>query len=105
MKIIKGDTVQIITGKDKGRTGKVDRVYPKSEKILIENINMVKKAVRKSEQMPKGGIIDIPRPLHVSNVMVIDPKTKKPARVGYEVKDGKKTRIFKRSKISVSKQK
>jgi len=97
MKIRKGDTVLVITGKDKGRTGKVDRVYIKSDTVLIENINMVKKTVRKTEQTPQGGLIDVPRPLHVSNVMAVDPKSKKPARVGYQVKDGKKERVFKKS--------
>jgi len=89
--------VLVITGKDKGRTGKVDRVYIKSDTVLIENINMVKKTVRKTEQTPQGGLIDVPRPLHVSNVMAVDPKSKKPARVGYQVKDGKKERVFKKS--------
>lgn len=100
MKIRKGDTILVIAGKDKGRTGTIDRVYPKSETVLIEGINMVKKTVKKSEQTPQGGLVDVPRPLHVSNVMAVDPKTKKPARVGYEIKDGKKSRIFKKSQRS-----
>lgn len=95
MKIRKGDTVLVIAGKDKGRTGKVDRVYPKTQKVVIENINMYKKTVPKTEQTPQGGIIDVPRPMHVSNLMVVDPKTKKPSRVKYELKDGKKSRVFK----------
>ncbi len=97
MKIRKGDTVLVIAGKDKGRTGTVDRVYPKSEKVLVENINMYKKAVPKTEQTPQGGIMDVPRPIHMSNLMVVDPKTKKPSRVRYEIKDGKKERVFKNS--------
>ncbi|MBP9691215.1 50S ribosomal protein L24 [Candidatus Woesebacteria bacterium] len=100
MKIRKGDTILVIAGKDKGRTGKVDRVYPKAETVLIEGINMLKKTVKKSEQSPQGGVIDVPRPLHVSNVMAVDPKTQKPARVGFQIKEGKKTRIFKKSQRS-----
>ena len=92
---MKGDTIQVIAGKDKGRTGKVERVYAKSNTVLIENINLVKKTVKKTEQTPQGGVIDVPRPIDASNVMVVDPKTKKRARVGYKITDGKKTRIFK----------
>ncbi len=95
MKIRKGDTVLVIAGKDKGRTGKVDRVYPKSDKVVVENINMYKKTVPKTEQTPQGGVMDVPRPIHASNLMVVDPKTKKPSRVKYEIKDGKKERVFK----------
>lgn len=95
MKIRKGDTVLVIAGKDKGRSGKVDRVYPKSNRVVVENINMYKKTVPKTEQTPQGGVMDVPRPIHASNLMVVDPKTKKPSRVKYEVKDGKKERVFK----------
>ncbi len=95
MKIRKGDTVLVIAGKDKGRTGKVDRVYPKQNKVVVENINMYKKTVPKTEQTPQGGVMDVPRPIQASNLMVVDPKTKKPSRVKYEVKDGKKERVFK----------
>lgn len=96
MKIKKGDTIQVITGKDKGRTGKVERVYPKSEKILVENMNMYKKHVAKSEQMPKGGVVDLSRPLRISNAMFLCPKCKKPSRVGYKIVDTKKIRICKK---------
>ncbi|QQS43954.1 50S ribosomal protein L24 [Candidatus Roizmanbacteria bacterium] len=95
MKIRKGDTVLVIAGKDKGRTGKVDRVYPKQNKVVVESINMYKKAVPKTEQTPQGGVMDVPRPIQASNLMVVDPKTKKPSRVKYEIKDGKKERVFK----------
>ena len=95
MKIRKGDTVLVIAGKDKGRTGNVERVYPKSNKVVVESINMYKKTVPKTEQTPQGGIMDVPRPIHASNLMVVDPKTKKPSRVKYEIKDGKKERVFK----------
>lgn len=96
MKIKKGDTIQVIAGKDKGRQGKVERVYAKSEKILIENINMYKKHVQKSEQMPKGGVVDISRPLTVSNIMFLCPKCKKISRIGYTIIETKKMRICKK---------
>jgi len=96
MKIKKDDTVVVIAGKDKGQQGKVERVYKKSGKVLIPQINMYKKHMKKTEQMPQGGIVDIPRPLEVSNVMLVCPKCKKPARVGLEVVDGKKFRVCKK---------
>ena len=100
MKIRKDDTVLVLTGKDKGRTGKVSRLYIKSEKVLIEGVNMHKKTIPKTEQSPQGGVIDVERPVHISNVMVVDPKSKKPSRVGMIIKDGKKERFFKNSKRS-----
>jgi len=96
MKIKKGDTIQVIAGKDKGRTGKVERVYAKSDKLLIENINMYKKHMQKSEQMPQGGVVDVPRPLMVSNVMFVCPKCKKTSRIGYSITNKNKVRICKK---------
>lgn len=96
MKIKKGDTIYVLAGKDKGRTGKVVKIYPKSEKVLIENINMYKKHMQKSEQMPKGGVVDVARPLNVSNVMTMCQKCKKPTRIGYLLNDKKKIRICKK---------
>lgn len=98
MKIRKGDTVFVLTGKDRGRTGKVERVYLKSERVLVAGINMFKKSIPKSEQAPQGGIIDVERPLHISNLMVVDPKTGKPSRVGSSLDGGKKIRMFKNTK-------
>lgn len=95
MKIKKGDLVKVIAGKDKGREGTVERVYPNQDKVLIANINLYKRHLRKSQEMPEGGIVSLPRPLHVSNVMLIDPKTKKITRVGFQIKNGKKSRIAK----------
>lgn len=98
MKIKTGDTVLVLTGKDKGRTGKVERIYKKSDKVLVENINMHKKSIPKTEQYPKGAVIDVSRPVHISNIMTVDPKTKKPGRAFFTVIDGKKERAFKVSK-------
>ncbi|MCA9372030.1 50S ribosomal protein L24 [Candidatus Woesebacteria bacterium] len=95
MKIKIGDTVRVIVGKDNGREGKVVRIYRKMGKVLVENINMFKKHMQKSEQYPQGGIVDVPRPLSISNVMLVCPKCKKPTRVGYVREDGKRSRLCK----------
>lgn len=97
MKLKKGDNVIVIAGKDKGKEGTIDRIYQKSNKVLILDVNMYKKSVPKSEQMPQGGIIDLPRPLDASKVMLKDPKTGKPTRVGFQEQNGKKVRVAKKS--------
>lgn len=96
MKIKKGDKVKVITGKDKGREGTVERVYEKSEKVVIPQINIYKKHVRKNEQMPQGGVVELPRPLNAAKVMIICPKCSKITRVGYQIKGDKKVRVCKK---------
>lgn len=96
MKIKKGDKIRVMTGKDKGREGKVEKVYKKSSKILIPNINVYKRHVKKSDKMPQGGIVDVPRPLDIAKVMLICPKCGKTTRVGYKVEKSKKFRVCKR---------
>jgi len=98
MKIIKADKVKIIYGKDKGREGKVDRVYKKQNKVLIEGINIYKKHIKKSEQTPQGGVVEVPRPLDASKVAVICPKCSKPTRISIKREKGKKLRICKKCK-------
>lgn len=98
MKIRKNDKVMVTTGKDKGREGVVEKVYLKQEKVLIAGLNLYKRHMRKSEQMPKGGIVEIPRPIGVAKVSVICPKCKKTTRIGYKIEDGKKQRICKKCK-------
>jgi len=96
MKIKKGDKVKIITGKDKGRVGQIERVYPKSNKVTIPGINLYKKHVKKNEQMQQGGIVEIPRPLDAAKVMLICSKCAKTTRVGFVIEGKKKFRICKR---------
>ena len=92
-KIRKGDTVQIIAGKDKGSEGKILSVDPKNGKVVVEGLNMVTKHAKPSQANPNGGIIEKEAPIDISNVMlVVDGKT---TRVGFEVKDGKKVRVAK----------
>ncbi|MEN1140941.1 50S ribosomal protein L24 [Listeria monocytogenes] len=97
MHVKKGDKVKVITGKDKGKSGKVLTAFPKKDRVLIEGINMVKKHTKPSNVNPQGGILNVEAPIHVSNVMLLDPKTGEPTRVGYEVKGDKKVRVAKKS--------
>lgn len=97
MKLRKGDKVKITAGKDKDKDGVIDRVYAKSEKILIQGINMVKRHVKKNQELPQGGIIDMPRPLRIANVALVCPKCAKTTRVSFQVdKEGKKKRMCKK---------
>lgn len=97
-KIKKGDTVKIITGKDRNKTGKVIKVFPKENKITIEGVNIYKKHVRPKRQGEKGEIINITRPLHISNVSLICSHCSKNARIGFIMENKKKIRICKRCK-------
>ncbi len=97
MKIKKGDKVVVITGRDKGKEGEVTKVLSSDNRVVVQGINMVTKH-RKPTQMSAGGIEKIEASIHASNVALIDPKDKKPVRVGYKIdKDGTKTRIARRS--------
>ena len=96
MKLKRLDKVIVILGKDKGKTGTVLAVLPAENKVLVENINVVKRHTKPSSKLPRGGILDITKPIDASKVMVLDPASGKPARIGYEFKaDGSKERIFK----------
>ena len=98
LRIRRDDKIIVIAGKDKGKTGKVIKVITGKNQVVIENINLVKKAVKKSDQYPNGGFIDVERPVHISNVMLADTKTLKPSRFRADVlKDGTKVRISKKS--------
>jgi large subunit ribosomal protein L24 len=96
-KIKKGDKVVVITGRDKGKQGEVLRVLREDDRVLVQGVNMVKRHTAPSQTTP-GGIVEKEASLHISNVAHIDPKSNKATRVGYKVdKDGRKTRIAKRS--------
>jgi large subunit ribosomal protein L24 len=96
MKVKKGDTILIITGKDKGRTGKILKSLVKESKILVEGMNLKKKHRRPRKQGEKGQIVSIPAPLNVSNVKLICPKCGKATRVGYKIEKDNKVRICKK---------
>jgi large subunit ribosomal protein L24 len=94
MKIRKNDTVLVITGKDKGKKGKVRKSLPKEDKVIIEGLNMIKRHSKTKGQARQAGIIELEAPLKVSKVMIICNKCAKPARIGYRIlEDGKKARI------------
>lgn len=101
MKIKKGDKVKVIYGKDKGREGVVERVYRKTNKVLIPGINLYKRHIKKNEKMPQGGVVEVPRPLDVSKVMLICSKCNQATRVSYQVEKGKKWRVCKKCKSKI----
>jgi large subunit ribosomal protein L24 len=95
-KIRTNDEVIVITGKDKGKTGKVTRVFPSEHKVLVEGINVKKKHQKANPNLNQaGGIVDIEAPMDISNVAIYNPDTKKADRVGFKFEDGKKVRVFK----------
>ncbi|KWV93308.1 50S ribosomal protein L24 [Erythrobacter sp. YT30] len=92
-KIKKGDSVVVLSGKDKGRTGTVQQVMPKDGKVIVEGINIATRHRKPSQQNPQSGIDRYPAPMHLSKVALADPKDGKPTRVRFEEKDGKKVRV------------
>ncbi|AYC30602.1 50S ribosomal protein L24 [Paenisporosarcina cavernae] len=97
MHVKKGDKVMVISGKEKGKTGTILASFPKKDRVLVEGINIVKKHMKPNQANPQGGIVSQEASIHVSNVMLIDPKSGEPTRVGYKVEDGKKVRVAKKS--------
>jgi len=102
MKIKKGDHVVVTAGKDKGATGTVIAAYPDQNRVVVQGVNMVKKNKKVTNQgvrgAKEGGITTQEAPIHVSNVQLVDPETKRPARVGYQVnEDGAKVRVLRPS--------
>lgn len=98
MKLKVGDKVRVIAGSSKGKEGKITKTLRKEDRVIVEGVNIVKKH-RKGNGQETGGILEVEAPIHVSNVMLIDPKTKKPTRIGYKIdeKSNKKERISKKS--------
>lgn len=96
LKIKKGDQVIVRTGKDKGRTGEVIEVRPADQRIKVQGINMVTRH-RRPTQANAGGIEQMEAPIHISNIALIDPETNKATRVGYDMADGKKVRVARKS--------
>jgi len=97
-RVRKGDTVLVVAGKERGKKGKVLRVIPEKGRVVVERINMVKKHQRPTQKVRQGGIIEREGPIHLSNVMLVDPNSDKPTRVGMKaLSDGKKVRVAKRS--------
>jgi large subunit ribosomal protein L24 len=103
LKIRRDDTVRVIAGKDRGRTGRVKSVDPKNNRVYVEGVNVVKRHIKprtlrdtqRSQEL--GGIVEMEGPVHISNVMLIDPSSGEPTRVGVKREDGKRTRVAKKS--------
>ena len=96
MKIKKGDTVQVISGNETGKSGRVIKIFPTKEKIVVEGLNMVKKHARPNQENPQGGIMEKEAAIHISNVMIIAGG--KPTRIGYKtLEDGRKVKYAKKT--------
>ena len=96
-KIKKGDSVVVLTGKDKGRKGTVTKVMPVEGRVVVQGINMVQRHTRPSQANPNGGIVNKEASLHISNVAIADPSSGKPTRVGFKIEGDKKVRVAKKS--------
>ena len=97
LKVKTGDTVKVIAGDHKGTTGKITRVYREKNKAIVEGVNMVSKHTKPSAKNPQGGIVKKEAAIHISNISLIDPKSKKATRVGSKVEGDKKVRVSKKS--------
>lgn len=98
----KDDTVMVIAGKDKGKSGKVRKVFPKENRVLVEGVNITKKHMKARPGVAQAGIIEREAPIHASNVMIVDPQSGKPTRVGHRfLDDGTKIRFAKQSGAAI----
>ena len=103
LKIRRDDTVRVIAGKDRGRTGRVKSVDPKKQKVYVEGVNIVKRHIKPrtlrdtQRAQELGGIVEMEGPIHISNVMLVDPSSGEPSRVGVKRNDGKRVRVAKKS--------
>lgn len=97
MFIKRNDKVKVIAGKDKGKEGEVLQAIPALDRVVVKGVNVVKKHQKPSNDNPSGGIAEVEAPIHVSNVMLIDPSNNEPTRVGFKVEDGKKVRVSKKT--------
>ena len=103
LRIRRDDTVRVISGKDRGRTGRVKSVDPKNERVYVEGVNIVKRHIkprtlRDTQRAQEiGGIVEMEGPIHISNVMLVDPSSGEPTRVGVKREDGKRSRVAKKS--------
>ena len=101
VKIKKNDIVKVMTGKEKGKKGKILMVFPMEKKVIIERLNIVKRHTRPTQQMRQGGIIEKEAKIHISNVMIVCSSCKKPSRVGHRYESDSKIRYCKKCKASI----
>ena len=95
MRLKKNDTVKVIAGKDKGRTGKIVQIDPVRERVIVQGVNMVSKTMKKRTAQDKGGIMEVEAPIHVSNVQLVSKDSV--SRIGYRIENGKKVRYAKKT--------
>jgi len=100
MRIKKNDNIIVISGNDKNKTGKVLKVYPKVNRVIVEGINIHKRHTKPSQKNQQGGIVEQEAPINVSNVMIVDPKTSKPTRIGSKIIIDEKTGKKKIARVS-----
>jgi large subunit ribosomal protein L24 len=101
MKLKKSDKVMVMAGRDKGKTGEITRVIPADNQVVVEGVNVIKKHTKPSQKQPRGGILEITKPMPISKVALVCPNCKKPTRVGYETKGEHKERICRKCKGSI----
>ena len=102
LRLKKGDQVRVMTGKDRGVEGKVLAVLPERNRVVVENVNVAKKTQRPTQENPRGGIREQEMPIHASNVMVLDPQSGEPTRIGTKVLDsGEKVRVARKSGVQL----
>ena len=98
MRIRKGDTVRVIAGNDEGKEGRILKVFPATNRVIVEKVNLLKRHTRASKDVPQGGIIEKEGPINASNLMLVCPNTGKPTRIGKEMlSDGSRARVSKKS--------
>lgn len=91
----KGDTVRVISGGHRGKEGKILSVNAEANRVIVENVNVIKKTQKPTQQNPRGGFVEREAPIHVSNVQLLDPKTNKPSRIYARLEGGQKVRVAK----------
>jgi large subunit ribosomal protein L24 len=103
LNVRRGDRVKVITGKDKGKEGKVLRAFPEKQRVVVEGVHKIKKHTRPTQSQPQGGILEIEGTIHVSNVMLVCPNCGEPTRVGHKREDGARLRVCKRCEKQIEK--
>jgi large subunit ribosomal protein L24 len=101
LKLKRGDTVQVMTGKFRGTKGKVTSALPSTAQVVVEGVNLIKRHRKPTNQRDPGGIIDVVKPIDASNVMLVCPSCGKPARIGYKIDDDKKSRFCKKCQATL----
>jgi large subunit ribosomal protein L24 len=103
LNVRRGDRVKVITGKDKGKEGKVLRAFPEKQRVVVEGVHKIKKHTRPTQKQPQGGILEVEGTIHVSNVMLVCPNCGEPTRVGHKREDGTRLRVCKRCDKQIEK--